>query len=113
VASYPGPGKLNITFSPPIQTWRFPAHTRENEGRAAALEACRDAVRQQSTDGEDAPLPRIQQAVEAALASLVQAGSISLPGTWSSSQNGRCGVEPPTANAAPARRKRRTDDTDR
>ncbi len=80
VASYPGPGRLNLAFTPPIQTWRFPAHQRENDGRTAALNDCRDAVRRQSSgSGTDAPIGAIQSAVEAALEVLVEKGSIALP----------------------------------
>jgi hypothetical protein len=79
-ASYPGQGRLNLVFSPPIQTWRFPAHQRESDGRAAALGVCRDAVRSQSThDGTDAPPAQIAAAVAAALETLVENGSITLP----------------------------------
>jgi hypothetical protein len=79
-ASYPDLGRLNLAFTPPIQTWRFPGHVREHEGRAAALDACRDAVRRQSAEsGTDAPIAQIKAAVEAALLPLVESGSITLP----------------------------------
>ena len=78
VASYPGPGKLNLAFTPPIQTWRFPGYPRENEGRRAALDACQDAVRVWSAD-TDPPPRQIEAAVEAALAALVESGLIKLP----------------------------------
>jgi hypothetical protein len=77
-ASYPAPGRLNIVFKPPLQTWRFPGYARENDGRRAALDACRDAVRQRSADAEPPP-GEIETAVEAALATLVENGSITLP----------------------------------
>ncbi len=79
-ASYPAAGRLNLAFSPPLQTWRFPSHRREHEGRSLALDACRDAIRKQATGGaSDAPIPQIEAAVEAALALLVEAGTITLP----------------------------------
>ena len=80
VASYPGPGRLHLAFTPPIRTWRFPVHLRVDRGRTVALDACRDAVRTQSTaGGSDAPIAKIEAAVETALAALVADGSIALP----------------------------------
>jgi hypothetical protein len=79
-ASYPAPGHLNLVFSPPLQTWRFPSHRREYEGRSLALDACRKAIRNQSPGNDaDAPLTQIEAAVEAVLASLVEEGTITLP----------------------------------
>ena len=79
-ASYPRPGRLNIVFTPPLQTWRFPAFRREEEGRALALGVCRDAIRAQSrADRADAPVAEIEAAVEAVLEQLVQEGKISVP----------------------------------
>ncbi len=78
-ATYPGPGRLNIVFSPPIQTWRFPAYSLESDGRRAALDACRLAIRSKSAAGDEPPTKEIEAAVEAALAALVEGGQIKLP----------------------------------
>lgn len=78
-ASYPSPGRLNIVFSPPIQTWRFPGFSREEEGRRAALDACRLAVRQKSVDRDDPPTTEIEGAIEAALVPFMSDGRITVP----------------------------------
>lgn len=78
-ASYPSPGRLNIVFDPPLQSWRFPSHKREQEGLAVALGACRDAVRRQSRGRDsDAPTAQIESAVEEALATLIENGTITV-----------------------------------
>jgi hypothetical protein len=79
-ASYPSPGRLNIAFTPPLQTWRFPTFRREDEGRTLALDACREAIRAQTKTGRpDAPVADIEAAVEAALEHLVDEGKITVP----------------------------------
>ena len=76
-ASYPSPGRLNIAFNPPLQSWRFPTHKREQEGLELALGACRDAVRRQSRGRDaDAPTAQIEEAVEEVLATLLSNGTI-------------------------------------
>ena len=79
-ATYPEPGNLNLQFRPPLQTWRFPRHPVEYQGRELVLEACRSAVT--ASCGQPASpsdVGKIQLAVEARLADFIQDGTIVLP----------------------------------
>lgn len=79
-ASYPEPGCLNLQFRPPLQTWRFPHHAVEYQGREQVLAACRSAVNQDADAPSNAQRAReIEVAVEATLERFVQDGTIVLP----------------------------------
>jgi hypothetical protein len=79
-ASYPDAGSLNLVFTPPLQTWRFPGYAGgEAAGRRAVLDACRDAVREHSEKTDSPPVEEIETAVETVLAALVAEGRITTP----------------------------------
>lgn len=79
-ASYPEPGCLNLQFRPPLQTWRFPHHPVEYQGREQVLAACRSAVNQDADAPACAERARdIERIVEATLNAFVQDGTIVLP----------------------------------